>query len=61
MFIVRYRRRSGPLEAAEARLMAAIAAGKQLREAGHVDITVTDDSDGFVQPLEWWDTIEPSP
>lgn len=59
MFIVRYRLPSGDFsEIAEARLIVAISAGHELREDGHGDITITDDSDGFVQPLDWWSTIE---
>lgn len=59
MFIIRSRLPSGGFsEIAEARLMVAITAGHELREAGHGEITITDDSDGFVQTLDWWSTIE---
>jgi hypothetical protein len=59
MFIIRYRLPPGHLsEIAEARLMVAVTKAHELREAGRLDITITDESDGFVQPLDWWSTIE---
>ena len=59
MFIIRYRLPSGALsEITAARLLAAVTAGHALREAGNSDITITDDCDGFVQPLDWWSTLE---
>ena len=38
--------------------MVAVTKAHELREAGHEDITITDDSEGLVQPLDWWSTIE---
>ena len=59
MFIIRYRLPPGHfLEIAEARLMAAVTKAHELRDAGHGDITITDDSDGLVQTLDWWGTID---
>jgi hypothetical protein len=59
MFIIRYRLPSGALsEITAARLLAAVTAGHELRETGHSDISIEDDSDGFLQPLDWWSTIE---
>jgi hypothetical protein len=59
MFIIRYRLPPGHIsEIAEARLMVAVTKAHELREAGHGDITITDDSDGFVGTLDWWSAIE---
>jgi hypothetical protein len=59
MFIIRYRLPFGHFsEIAEGRLMLAVTKAHELREAGHGDITITDDSDGFVQRLDWWSAIE---
>ena len=59
MFIIRYRLPPGHFsEIAEARLMVAVTKAHELREAGHGDITITDDSDGLVQTLDWWSTID---
>ena len=59
MFIIRYKLPPSHFsEIAEARLMVAVTKAHELREAGHEDITITDDRDGLVQPLDWWSTIE---
>ncbi|GEP57341.1 hypothetical protein [Reyranella soli] len=59
MFIVRYRLPSGTFsEKAEVRLSVALNAAYELLETGHGDITIADDSDGFVQSLDWWGTID---
>ena len=59
MFIIRYRLPPGHFsEIAEARLMVAVTKAHELREAGHGEITITDDSDGLVHPLDWRSTIE---
>ena len=59
MFIIRYRLPPGHFsEIAEARLMVAVTKAHELREAGHGDITITDDSDGLVRTLDWWSAIE---
>ncbi len=59
MFIIRYRLPPGHIsEIAEARLMVAVTKAHELREAGHGDITITDDSVGFVGTLDWWSAIE---
>jgi hypothetical protein len=46
-------------EISEARLLPALAAALELRKAGHGDITIKDDTDGFERRVEWWDRIEP--
>ena len=59
MFIIRCRFRPGHFsEMAEVRLMVAVTKAQELLEAGHGDITITDNGDGLVQPLDWWSTIE---
>ena len=59
MFIIRYRLPPGHFsEIAEARLMVAVTKAHELREAGHGDISITDESDGCMRTLDWWSAIE---